>query len=116
MDTMKVAILMLVLSGCSSMKEDPLYYSMQATRAVDICTTLGVADDPMLKEANPILGESPSDIEVALFGLAGMAVQHWAYNKLKDGGGNGYKWFAGAMTIINGAVIANNYNVGARCP
>jgi hypothetical protein len=118
MDTMKSAVLAvtLVVSGCSSMPEDPLYYTMQATRAVDMCTTLGVADNPSLKETNPILGESPSDGEVVLFGLAGMAVQHWAYKKFEESGSNSHKWFAGAMTLFNGAIIANNYKAGAKCP
>jgi hypothetical protein len=116
MDTMKSAVLAVTLavSGCSSMPEDPLYYTMQATRAVDMCTNLGVADNPSLKETNPILGESPSDGEVVLFALAGMAVQHWTYKKFEKYGW--HKWFAGAATLINGAVVANNYNVGARCP
>lgn len=110
---------LLAISGCThlpNVKEEPLYYTMQATRLIDGCTTLGVSDDPSLIEKNPILGENPSDGEVVAHVIGGLALQHFVYEVFKRWNPRAGHWFAGLMTAGNTAVSANNFNKGATCP
>ena len=87
---------------------------MQGSKLADGCTTLGVSDDPTLREKNPILGESPSDGQVVAFTAGAMVLQHLAYKWAEKRGHE--KLMAGMLTVINVGVVANNYHVGATCP
>lgn len=39
----------IMLAGCSGIPDDPLYWSMQASKIADGCTTLNAANNPSLR-------------------------------------------------------------------
>lgn len=110
---------LLVLSGCMappSPRQEPLYYTMQASRLLDGCTTLGVSENDNLIETNPLLDRNPSDEEVVAHVAGGMLLQHLLYSAFKRYSKNGHHWIAGGFTAVNLGVSASNFSKGANCP
>lgn len=119
----RIAILCItaLLAGCAgwgppSIQDDPLYYSMQATRLWDGCTTLGVSDDSTLRETNPLLGDNPSDGEVIAHVAGGMLIQHLVYKAFQKWSPGSERWIAGGFTAVNSTVALRNHDKGASCP
>lgn len=108
----KPALCGLFLAGCSAWQpaEQRAFAFAATCHAVDLMQTDWALENGF-KEANPILGENPSDNELMAFKAAALGVTWWvAENAAPED-----RWKAVLLaTVPCVAAVAHNYSEGAR--
>lgn len=111
-------ILVLVLTGCTAMRQ-PGEIAWQAAHLVDALQTDSLRDDPCLEESDPftraLIGSEPSRGAVIAW-AAGSAVVHagiteWLLSREWNKLASAWQWITFGH---KGIVVANNHRLGAR--